>query len=358
MEPNETGLGSYYHQHPPNSITPTAVTPSSAVTASASPATNGLLPNHANSSAEGANAAALYPHSVSGKAPAAPVETVRRKRGRPRKYGTPEAAAAAKRAVSSSNLSSPPPPPRRKEQPFSGSASGSSSKKSQSNSMVNAGQGFTPHVINVAAGEDVGQKIMLFMQQSRRELCVLSASGSVCNVSLRQPATSGGNVTYEGLYQILTLSGSYVRTDLGGRAGGLSACLSSLDGQIVGGGVGGPLIAAGPVEVIVGTFLFDPKKDVNAGIKADTSNSSLPSPVATPAVGYRPVIESSGRFPGEDDHQNIGGPFMVQPQGMHVPASRSTDWRGSMDTRSIDFDFTGQTGDESPKNGDYNQIPE
>jgi hypothetical protein len=40
-----------------------------------------------------------------------------------------------------------------------------------------------------------------------------------------------------------------VRTDLGGRTGGLSVCLSSTDGQIIGGGVGGPLKAAGPVQV-------------------------------------------------------------------------------------------------------------
>ena len=38
---------------------------------------------------------------------------------------------------------------------------------------------------------------MLFMQQSKREICILSASGSISNASLRQPATSGGNITYE-----------------------------------------------------------------------------------------------------------------------------------------------------------------
>lgn len=48
--------------------------------------------------------------------------------------------------------------------------------------------------------QDVGQKIMLFMQQSRREVCILSASGSISNASLRQPASSGGNVTYEVKY--------------------------------------------------------------------------------------------------------------------------------------------------------------
>lgn len=41
---------------------------------------------------------------------------------------------------------------------------------------------------------------MLFMQQSRREMCILSASGSISNASLRQPATSGGSITYEVKY--------------------------------------------------------------------------------------------------------------------------------------------------------------
>lgn len=38
---------------------------------------------------------------------------------------------------------------------------------------------------------------MQFMQLSKREICVLSASGSISNASLRQPATSGGSITYE-----------------------------------------------------------------------------------------------------------------------------------------------------------------
>ena len=53
----------------------------------------------------------------------------------------------------------------------------------------------------------------------------------------------------QGQFDILSLSGSYIRTALGGRTGGLSVCLSSTDGQISGGGIGGPLKAAGPVQV-------------------------------------------------------------------------------------------------------------
>ncbi|XP_016713274.1 AT-hook motif nuclear-localized protein 14 isoform X2 [Gossypium hirsutum] len=224
----------------------------------------------------------------------------------------------------------------------------------------NAGQGFTPHVINVVAGEDVGQKIMLFMQQSKRELCILSASGTISNASLRQPATSGGNIAYEGRFEIISLSGSYVRTEIGGRTGGLSVCLSSADGQIIGGGVGGPLKAAGPVQVIVGTFMVDNKKDGSANVKGDASGSKLPSPVAGTSVsniGFRPAFEASGRNPidGNDDHQSFGGShFMMQPQGLHL-APRPTDWRTGLDDRT-GFELTGKTGHgahQSPENGDY-----
>lgn len=38
---------------------------------------------------------------------------------------------------------------------------------------------------------------MMFMQQCKREICILSASGSISNASLRQPAASGGNIAYE-----------------------------------------------------------------------------------------------------------------------------------------------------------------
>lgn len=38
---------------------------------------------------------------------------------------------------------------------------------------------------------------MLFIKQIKREICILSASGTISIASLRQPATSGGNITYE-----------------------------------------------------------------------------------------------------------------------------------------------------------------
>ncbi|KAK5786261.1 Putative DNA-binding ESCAROLA -like protein [Gossypium arboreum] len=318
--------------------------------------TNGLLPPNES----GGSHHMVYPHSVP-SAVMSPLEPARRKRGRPRKYGTPEQAMAAKKTASSTSKE------RREHQQLqqlalggAGASLSGSSRKSQLVALGNAGQGFTPHVINVVAGEDVGQKIMLFMQQSKRELCILSASGTISNASLRQPATSGGNIAYEGRFEIISLSGSYVRTEIGGRTGGLSVCLSSADGQIIGGGVGGPLKAAGPVQVIVGTFMVDNKKDGSANVKGDASGSKLPSPVAGTSVsniGFRPAFEASGRNPidGNDDHQSFGGShFLMQPQGLHL-APRPTDWRTGLDDRT-GFELTGKTGHgahQSPENGDY-----
>ena len=48
-----------------------------------------------------------------------------------------------------------------------------------------------------ASWQDVASKIMTFSQQGPRTVCILSANGAISNVTLRQPATSGGLVTYE-----------------------------------------------------------------------------------------------------------------------------------------------------------------
>ncbi|KAF3782818.1 hypothetical protein EJ110_NYTH33574 [Nymphaea thermarum] len=49
----------------------------------------------------------------------------------------------------------------------------------------------------VAELRDIASKIMSFSQLGPRAICILSASGAVSTVTLRQPSTSGGTVTYE-----------------------------------------------------------------------------------------------------------------------------------------------------------------
>ncbi|XP_015161521.1 AT-hook motif nuclear-localized protein 7-like isoform X2 [Solanum tuberosum] len=60
-----------------------------------------------------------------------------------------------------------------------------------------AGGDFMPHVVTVHTGEDVAGKVYSFVQKGSRGICVLSANGAVSNVTIRQPGSSGGLLTYE-----------------------------------------------------------------------------------------------------------------------------------------------------------------
>lgn len=40
-------------------------------------------------------------------------------------------------------------------------------------------------------------KIISFSQQGSRAICILAANGAISNVTLRQPNSSGGTLTYE-----------------------------------------------------------------------------------------------------------------------------------------------------------------
>lgn len=125
-----------------------------------------------------------------------------------------------------------------------------------------AGQAFAPHVVTVGIGEDIVAKMLSFSQQRPRAVCILSGSGTVSSVTLRQPASSTPTVTYEGRFEILCLSGSYLLAEDGGprnRTGGISASLSTPDGQVIGGGVA-TLIASSLVQLVVCSFIYGGSK--------------------------------------------------------------------------------------------------
>ncbi|XP_042376374.1 AT-hook motif nuclear-localized protein 9-like [Zingiber officinale] len=219
-------------------------------------------------------------------------EPVKRKRGRPRKYGPDGSVALALSPISSSapsgfaigsrsaSESGAPTQKRGRGRP---PGTGRKQLLASFGEWVagSAGMGFTPHVITIAVGEDIATKIMSFSQQGPRAVCILSANGVVSSVTLRQSATSGGVATYEGRFEILGLSGSYMTTDNGesrGRTGGLSISLSSPDGRVIGGGVAGVLKAATPVQVIVGSFIytgFKAKNKAKVSIKTNHPEAAL-----------------------------------------------------------------------------------
>ncbi|CAA0829692.1 AT-hook motif nuclear-localized protein 1 [Striga hermonthica] len=205
------------------------------------------------------------------------LSTGRKKRGRPRKYDAEGNLNPAYIKIKSSPLAPPPPqtgftlstPPSYENSGGRKRGRGKHHSRPTSwpaNAMASlgellantAGGDFTPHVVTVHAGEDVAGKILTFAQKDHRGICVLSANGSVSNVTLRQPGSSGGLLTYEGRFEILTLTGSYTISDNGGmisRCGGLSVSLASPDGRVIGGGVAGLLMAASPIQLST-VFVF------------------------------------------------------------------------------------------------------
>ncbi|KAJ0111936.1 hypothetical protein Patl1_03488 [Pistacia atlantica] len=231
------------------------------------------------------------------------------------------------------------------------------------------GVGFTPHVITVKTGEDIASKIMAFSQQGPRTVCILSANGAICNVTLRQPAMSGGTVTYEAIYkllglspslyfvkyplhecetvsfnrfefqilssklyassqgrfEIISLSGSFLLSEDNGsrsRSGGLSVSLAGSDGRVLGGGVAGMLLAASPVQVIVGSFMAEGKKSNSNILTSGPSSATTPhmlnfgAPVASSPPSNGGSSDSSDEN-GSSPLNRAGGLFNNPSQPIH-----------------------------------------
>lgn len=278
------------------------------------PATTGGSTTPAPAPTPAAQGTAPPPQSAAaGGAPTAMMMPGKKKRGRPRKYG-PDGSVTM--ALSPKPISSSAPPSqvidfsadkRGKVRP----ASSVSKAKFEVENLgqwvaCSVGANFTPHIITVNSGEDVTMKIISFSQQGPRAICILSANGVISSVTLRQPDSSGGTLTYEGRFEILSLSGSFMPSESGGtrsRSGGMSVSLASPDGRVVGGGVAGLLVAASPVQVVVGSFLAGnqheqkPKKQKIEVISTAIPTAVIPLSSVTDPV---PLLTSSSCFRGDN----------------------------------------------------------
>lgn len=230
----------------------------------------------------------------------------KKKRGRPRKYKPDE---SSSRVFSSVQVSSSAPPAAGKaygDDVKLGVPRPTSSEKKHKSKIgteklddwieCSTGSSFLPHVINVHAGEDISMKIMEFSRQGPRAVCIISGSGRVSNVTLRHPNSSGGILTYEGLFEILSFSGSFSPTEMPdkyGRSGMMTITLSGADGRVVGGLVSGLTVAASPVKIVVASFLvgssleLKPKKQftANASGAGDAPSSNLDRRISSNTQG-------------------------------------------------------------------------
>lgn len=251
-----------------------------------------------------------FPHGINISMPsgASSSEPVKKKRGRPRKYA-PEGQMSLgllpmptkSKASSESDASG--------QKKNRGRPPGSGRKQQLAllgEWMYNsAGQAFAPHVVTIGAGEDIVAKMLAFAQQRPRAICIMSGSGTVSSVTLRQPASTTPSVTYEGRFEILCLSGSFLVAEEGGprnRTGGISVSLSTPDGQVLGGGAAS-LVAASPVQLVICSFVYGGSKAKNKQLSSprDNKDSSVPqssnnlaTPTSAPPIpNYAPVAMSA-----------------------------------------------------------------
>lgn len=154
------------------------------------------------------------------------------------------------------------------------------------------------HVMEVASGTDVAESIAQFARRRQRGVCVLSGSGSVANVTLRQPAAPGAVVALHGRFEILSLTGAFLPGPSPPGSTGLTVYLAGGQGQVVGGSVVGSLIAAGPVMVIAATF-------------SNATYERLPIEDEEEAGGHGGQIQGGGATDSPPGIGSSGGPQLT-----------------------------------------------
>ncbi|XP_054817591.1 AT-hook motif nuclear-localized protein 16 [Prosopis cineraria] len=111
------------------------------------------------------------------------------------------------------------------------------------------------HALEVTSGCDINESLLSFARRKQRGICILSGTGCVTNVTLRQLASSGATVTLHGRFEILSLLGSILPPPAPPGITGLTIYLAGAQGQVVGGAVVGALVASGPVVIMAASFM-------------------------------------------------------------------------------------------------------
>ncbi|KAL6840865.1 hypothetical protein ACP4OV_029391 [Aristida adscensionis] len=183
------------------------------------------------------------------------------------------------------------------------------------------------HILEVAAGCDVFEALTAYARRRQRGVCVLSAAGTVANVTLRQPQSSQTGpaspavATLHGRFEILSLAGSFLPPPAPPGATSLAAFLAGGQGQVVGGSVAGALIAAGPVVVVAASFSNVAYERLPL---EDGDEVVPPAPAGSDQAGGVP-------FPGDPSAAAAGGlPFFNLPMGMPpMPVDGHGGWPGA-----------------------------
>ncbi|XP_021903613.1 AT-hook motif nuclear-localized protein 17 [Carica papaya] len=161
----------------------------------------------------------------------------------------------------------------------------------------------SPYILEIPGGNDVVEAISRFCRRKSMGICVLTGSGAVANVTLRQPSTTpGATITFHGRFDILSISATFLPPQTAPCPpvpNMFAISLAGPQGQIVGGSVAGALIAAGTVYIIAASFNNPSYHRLPADDEARNTASG------SGGEGQSPPVSSAGG--GESGHVAAGG---------------------------------------------------
>ncbi|OAY58050.1 AT-hook motif nuclear-localized protein 28 [Manihot esculenta] len=159
----------------------------------------------------------------------------------------------------------------------------------------------SPYILEVPGGSDVVESISRFCRRKNIGICVLTGSGAVTNVTLRQPSTTpGSTITFHGSFDILSLSATFMPQPVSHPVPNtFTISLAGPQGQIVGGFVAGSLVAAGTVYVIAATFNNPSYHRLPGEDEGRNSGSG--------GEGQSPSVSGAGGGGGDSGHTQGGG---------------------------------------------------
>ncbi|KAJ6708304.1 AT-HOOK MOTIF NUCLEAR-LOCALIZED PROTEIN 25 [Salix viminalis] len=206
-------------------------------------------------------------------------------------------------------------------------------------------------LLEISPGSDIVESISNYARRRAHGVCILSGSGAVANVTLRQPGGGGSAavMTLHGRFEILSLTGTSLPSPAPPEAGGLSIFLAGGQGQVVGGRVVGPLMASSVVVLMAASFanaMYD-------RLQPEEDRESVPAveeQKQQPAASQSSGVTGSGRGQvgdGGNGGSNGGGgvpfynlgvnsmgsyPFASHGQGDHMFA-----WSGASSSADKDI---------------------
>ncbi|KAJ9153906.1 hypothetical protein P3X46_027294 [Hevea brasiliensis] len=112
-----------------------------------------------------------------------------------------------------------------------------------------------PTILEISAGSDVIDSIISFARTSHTSISVISTTGSVSNVTLRQPIPHAPSLYFHGSFKLQALWARFLVPFSLHSSCCFGTYLAGAQGQVFGGIVAGKVLAASLVVVVATTFL-------------------------------------------------------------------------------------------------------